>query len=84
MANEGNGQQIGHIVPLIGPVVDVEFPKVIYPVLFTRRFASPSKVLMSRLRLMLSPRSHSIWARAACAPISRLPHRRYDPRNESD
>ncbi len=63
MANE-NGQ-IGKIVQIIGPVVDVEFEGNYLPPIYQALTIVLRKVLMLKRRLKLSPKFSSIWAKVA-------------------
>jgi hypothetical protein len=67
MDTNGNGQQTGRIVQIIGPVVDVEFSNNYLPPIY-QALRVVSEGFDVEARLTSSPKFSSIWAKVACAP----------------
>ena len=67
----GSGQ-IGHVVQIIGPVVDIEFSEIIYHQ-FIRHCALLAKAMTSKHRSTLSPKCSSIFGEGRVRAVSMLP-----------
>ena len=68
MSTTATEQNVGKVIQVIGPVVDVEFESGHLPAIYNALRVTGGRARAGATRSTWSSRCSSTWARTACAP----------------